>query len=117
MDVLARLSLWPRDWNAIDIYGFIATHPLWAEMIFFVGLGFKIAALVQMIRSRLSAISLLAVAVVLHFADWVLLTANGYYSATLDGGLQIMTGIVALACQVYLHLSGALTGRSLIPGR
>lgn len=117
MDVLARNSRWPRDWDFVDIYGFVATHSIWAEMVFFVGLAFKIAALVQIIRSRLSAITLLAIAVVLHFVDWMLLTGNGYYSATLDGGLQIASGIVALSCLVYLNMQGALTGRSIIPGR
>ena len=111
MDVLARAGVWPMAWDPIDIYAFIQTHPLWAESVFFAGVVVKVLALVQLIRKHMSAVPLVAVAFLLHFADWLLLSGNAYYSASVDGALQSIAELIVLACVLYMRSQGGLRGR------
>lgn len=110
MDILARLGLWPHSWDFVEIYPFITTHPLWAESVFFAAYAAKVLALVQMVRCRLSALPLLALAFVLHITDWLLLSGNAYYSASIDGALMVLAEASALTCLWYLHAHGVLRG-------
>lgn len=111
MDVLARMGVWPIEWDPIEIYAFIQTHPLWAESVFFVGVSVKLLALVQLVRRHMTAVPLLAAAFALHFLDWLLLSGNAYYSASVDGALQSIGGIIVLTIALYLRSQGALRGR------
>lgn len=108
MDVSARLGIWPRDWAWVDIYGFVASYPISAEVIFFAVVPFKLAALVLMIARRKLAVPVLAIAAILHFADWMSLLGNPYYQASVDGILQILAEVTALALLVRLRMAGWL---------
>ena len=102
MDLAARLNVWPRAWDWVEIYAFIAIHPMWAEWIFFLAASLKLLAWILILLRKRVAIAVLATACALGVLDWVLLSANGYYSGGIESILQVIVELIALAGLVYL---------------
>lgn len=102
MDLAARLNIWPRAWDWVEIYAFIAIHPIWAEWIFFVAASLKFLAWILILLRKRIAIPVLATACGLGVLDWVLLSTNGYYSGGIESILQVIVELIALAGLFYL---------------
>lgn len=108
MDIAARLGVWPRDWVWVDIYAFIAVHPIWAEWIFFVAATLKLTAWIAIALRWKASLLILGLASFLGVTDWVLLSANGYYSGGVESFLQVIVELITLAGLYLLHRRGYL---------
>jgi hypothetical protein len=99
IEVLARFSLWPRDWLDFDIYAFVAATPLSAELYFFGYVVAKPIGLVLLLMRRRAAVLAFGAALLLHILDWVSLVGNPYYDGSVDGTITIalqITGFIGL---------------------
>lgn len=109
IDTAARLGLLPRSAIDFDIYAFVATMPVSANLFYYLNIACKLAGIAALLLRYRLGFYLLATAVGFHVVDWIGLAGNAYYDGSQDGTISAAIQLLALAALFYVERTQADT--------
>jgi len=101
VDILARLGWWPDGWLGFSGASLIQSLTWLDELLFSVHGITKYATLFGLVRKSRWTIWVMVAVLTLSVVQWILLTSNPVYDASVDGFAFIIVDLMALAL-IYL---------------